>query len=144
MTETVGIQLNIITKGRVTDAPDAVVAKRKADRENGRQQAQEYAKDALLATVAIMHTSKDPSVVLKAAKMIMDRAWGIPKSAEEEEANAKNQSIIEILAAFSSGSTHVEQQRVPALEHTTQTMITGGPSIDDLNALLIDAEPDDA
>lgn len=144
MTESVGIQLNIITKGRVTDAPDSVTAKRKADRENGRQQAQEYAKDALLATVAIMHTSRDPSVVLKAAKMIMDRAWGIPKSAEEEEANAKNQSIIEILAAFSTGSAHVEHQRAPALEHTTSPQGFIGPSIEDLNALLVGDEPDDA
>lgn len=141
MTEGVGIQLSIITKGRVA-APDPDAAKRKADRENGRQQAQEFAHEALLATVATLRSSKDPSVVLKAAKLIMDRAWGIPKSADEEEANAKNQSIIEILAAFSTQGPALGHEQAPAIAHdTAQPAVLSYTPSEELEALFLPDEP---
>lgn len=141
MSEGPTFQLNIISRERTIAAPDPDLAKRKKDRENGRQQAQLYANEALLRAVAIMRNSKDESQVLKAIKMITDRAWGIPKSADEEEANAKNQSIIEILAAFSSTTPQMTHQPLPAIEaDPAQPYVMPAALLDDL---LVDAEDND-
>lgn len=137
MTDNINFQLNIVHRGGVR-SQDPDNSKRRADAENGRQKAQGFAEEALLAAVSVMRHSKDPTQILKACKMIMDRAWGIPKSADEEEANAKNQSIVEILAAFSSGNALAAPEPTPALEHQAQP-VTRLP-VPDLDDLLLDAD----
>lgn len=112
--ENQGIELKLVSRQRITESTgDPVAARRRADQETARQQALVYAHESLLAVVSVMRSSKDPSVILKAAKMIQDRAWGVPRSAEEEGQNEKNQSIIELLASMSANSALLTSQQAP-------------------------------
>ena len=110
MSEGLKFELKVVNRS-ANQLAESDAAKRRADRENGRVQAQQFAAEALLSAVNIMRTSKDPTQVLKAAKMVMDRAWGIPKSAEDEEQSAKNQSVIELLASMSMEITSTKPER---------------------------------
>ena len=118
----VRFELKVVDRQRMAD-PES--AKRRADRENGRQQAQQFASEALLIAVNIMRTSKDPTQVLKAAKMVMDRAWGIPKSAEDEEQDARSKSIIELLASMSMeiSASGCEQPAIRHEEHDVPSAV---------------------
>lgn len=127
-----GIELKLVSRQRITEAnSDPAVARRRADQENARQQALVYAHESLLAVVSVLRTSKDPSVILKAAKMIQDRAWGVPRSAEEEGQNEKNQSIIELLASMSTQTQLLASQGLlPQLPVEKPVNVLG--QIDDL------------
>lgn len=106
------------------NVPDPVSQKRREDRENGRQQAQQYALEALQEAITVMRQTKDESIKLKAAKMVMDRAWGTPKAMEDEDKLRANRSIIDVLAEISSDFTALEAQkridaaRAPKIEDT--------------------------
>lgn len=131
MTEhVVGLELQIISRGRMTDP---VADKRKADKENGRLQAQVFAAEALLTAVKIMRTSVDETQQLKAAKLIMERAWGIPKSAVEEEDNNRAHSILEVLAAMSTALSQ------PAIPHEPQPVLVQdkGQVMNEISDLLV-------
>lgn len=91
---------------------DPAAAKRKKDREDGRQKAQVFAEEALQQMVALMRNDPDSKIRLQAAKYVMDRAWGTPKAIEDESQAQKNKSIIEVLAGISAEFAQIE--RVPA------------------------------
>lgn len=130
-----GIELKLVSRQRITEtSSDPVVARRKADQETARQQALVYAHESLLAVVSVMRSSKDPSVILKAAKMIQDRAWGVPRSAEDESQTEKNQSIIELLASMSAQSGLLASPSAPQAPKAQLS----GPN--DLEGLLVGPE----
>lgn len=128
--ENQGIELKLVSRQRIVESnQDPAVAKRRADQETARQLALVFAYESLLATVNVMRTSKDPGMVLRACKMIQDRAWGVPRSAEDESQNEKNQSIIELLASMSAQTQHLASQSQPQAKL---------PDPHDLEGLLVD------
>lgn len=128
-------QLNLIQRQPSAD-PNA--EKRRIDRENGRQAAQRFAEEALLETVAVMRTTTDPDQKLKAAKMIMDRAWGTPKAAETDQEVMKNRTILEIMANISSEITQVTYDMSQQQQKIEKTDIN-----DAIEGLLLEEDPDD-
>lgn len=126
---TIGFELKLVDRARMTDP---IAEKRKADKENGRLQAQQFAQEALLTAVGVMRTTKDETQKLKACKMIMERAWGIPKSAVEEEDNNRSHSILEVLAAISSTLQLPAAERVGAV-----TVEDKGLIISELDSILV-------
>lgn len=114
---------------------------RRQDQETGRRLACEYAEEALLVNVHVMRTSPDENIKLRAAKNIMDRAWGQTKAlTEEEKKGADAGSILDVLAAVSARQGQIERTPpdAPALEHDPAS-----PD-DDLEQLLNDLDTDDA
>ena len=116
--------------------PDPLAEKRKRDRENGRIAALEFANEALLETVAVMRSTKDPSIKLKAAKEIMNRAWGTPKNVEDESKAMANRSMLEVLATIST--------ELAALEHQPDAPVLEQTNFEDEDALEALLLPDDA
>lgn len=110
------LELHLIRR----NVPDPAAEKRKADRENGRQQALEFAGEALLQTVHEMRTSKDAKQRLQAAKMIMDRAWGTPKADDSEQQKLKNRDILDVLAMISMENTKQIAEKPVAAEKIEQ------------------------
>lgn len=121
--------------------PDPATEKRRADREDGRQKAMEYANSALQTMVTLMNTSPDPKIRLQAAKNIMDRAWGTPKAVEGEAQALKNRSIIEVLAAISADIQ--ETERAAAQITREPPVATIEKQEDVLDAILLPEDPDD-
>lgn len=116
------IDLKIISTQRIVERPvDPSREKRMADAESGRQQALVYAQEALLAAVSTMRTTKDDGKRLQACKMILDRAWGVPKTADDASETQKNQSIIELLASMSSNYTSLPSQAASSSPQLTQS-----------------------
>lgn len=113
-TRLLGLEMRFIQR-EAPKAPDPAAEQRKRDRENGRQQAQAYASEALLQAVTIMRTSKDEKTQLNAAKYIMDRAWGPPKAPDEQEIALGNRDVFDVLASISAEITqHIQEKDVDA------------------------------
>ena len=110
------IELHLIRR----NVPDPAAEKRKADRENGRQAALEFANEALLQAVSVMRTSPDAKQRLQAAKMIMDRAWGTPKADDSEQQKLKNRDILDVLAMISMENTKQITEKPVAAEKIEQ------------------------
>lgn len=124
---------------RPPTSPD--IERKRHDQETGRRLANEYAEEALLTSVHIMRTDPDPSIRLRAANTIMDRAWGKSKPlAEEEKKGADAGSILDVLAAVSTHMSAIEQTPpdAPAIEHQPSS-----PE-ESLERLLDDLNADDA
>lgn len=97
------IELHLISRAP-TATQQELAEKRALDRENGRKLALAHAEEALQAAVVTMRTAlnaRDHATVLKAAKMIMDRAWGTPKTEDNTQQSLSNRNILEIFASMS-------------------------------------------
>lgn len=97
------IELHLISRAP-TATQQELAEKRALDRENGRKLALAHAEEALQAAVVTMRTAlnaRDHTTVLKAAKMIMDRAWGTPKTEDNTQQSLSNRNILEIFASMS-------------------------------------------
>lgn len=81
---------------------DPYANKRKADREDGRLKALEYAEEALLFDVAVMRdTSEDMKHRMAASARIQNRAWGTPKATPDEDPKIANKTMLDIFEGIS-------------------------------------------
>lgn len=121
-----GFELRVVCSRRIIESKaDPVRQKRAAEVESARQQAALFAHEALLVTVSTMRTTRDDGERLKAAKMIMDRAWGVPKTADDANETEKNQSIIELLASMSTALEAPVAEQAPRLVHQDMGALEG-------------------
>jgi hypothetical protein len=139
--ENVRFELKLTRGGPPTGAQAAPVnEQRRHDQETGRREANKYAEEALHRVLAIMRQSPDENMVMKCAKMIMDRAWGQTKAlTEEEKKGADAGSILDILASVSVTQTQIENE---ARGHAIKQLdaIEGESTVLDAESFLAEVE----
>lgn len=96
--------------------------------------------EALHKQVHIMRHSPDEALQLKAAQAIQDRAWGKAKPLTEEEKKGEDAAtILDMLAAISSGQTAIENERAEQKKLAQQGSGLTDESTD-VDSLLIDVQ----
>lgn len=126
-------------------AEDPYAARRKKDREDGRQAAQMFADEALLLTVQMMRNpGVDDKVRFQCQREVMNRAWGTPKATADEDPRMAAHDMLEILAAFSLDAAAEETARRLLEATQPQQAVHPAQRLDELDYIEVtdDGQPD--